>query len=56
MASGYGIDVLQRDCGSWRQRPVDLLIDIENRQARRSRRGAGRDVSWLWREPGLKCP
>jgi hypothetical protein len=39
-----------------RPRLVDLLIDIENRQARLSRRGGDRDVSWLWRELGLKRP
>jgi hypothetical protein len=43
---------------SWRLRPrlVDLLIDTENRQARMSRRGAGRDAAWLWEELGLKRP
>jgi len=39
-----------------RPRLVDLLIDLENRQARMSRRGAGRDVSWLWEELGLRRP
>lgn len=40
-----------------RPRLVDLLIDIENRQARMSRGGAvGQDVSWLWKELGLRRP
>ena len=39
-----------------RPRLVDLLIDLENRQARMSRRGSGRDVSWLWEELGLTRP
>jgi hypothetical protein len=39
-----------------RPRLVELLVDIENRQARMALGGRGRDVAWMWSELGLKRP
>ena len=39
-----------------RPRLVELLVDIENRQARLALQGQGRDTTWMWDELGLKRP
>ena len=33
-----------------------LLIDIENREARMAGSGQGRDLTWMWKELGLRRP
>ncbi len=39
-----------------RSRLVELLIGIENGQARLALAGHGRDITWMWDELGLKRP
>jgi hypothetical protein len=39
-----------------RPRVVDLLIGAENAAARLTLHGTPRDVSWMWKELGLKRP
>lgn len=39
-----------------RPRLRELLIDIENREARLAGIGTGRDVTWMWKELRLRRP
>ncbi len=39
-----------------RVRLRDLLIDMENREARMAGSGQGRDLTWMWKELGLRRP
>jgi hypothetical protein len=39
-----------------RPRLRTLLIDIENREARMTAGHSGRDLTWMWKELGLRRP
>ena len=39
-----------------RPRLKNLLIDIENREARMAAPNPARDLTWMWKELGLKRP